>query len=195
MIERISKLNDYVSQFAKYGLIPTFPASSFIEILSAASKSEVGTIRRVLEPYIEGMEARVNALRDLYDIINTYVTTLNSFLTRKNVDFNIRDGLTINSVWSEPLDPGVLSSGERQLLLLLSNTILARGRSSIFIIDEPELSLNVKWQRDLVDALLRCSHGGGIQYILASHSLELITQYKSRTVRLISNDRSLVQND
>jgi predicted ATP-binding protein involved in virulence len=78
------------------------------------------------------------------------------------------------------------SSGERQLVLLLSNTILARDTAGIFLIDEPELSLNVKWQRNLVSALLRCSEGSRIQYVLASHTLELITQHKRDAIRLQS---------
>ena len=78
-----------------------------------------------------------------------------------------------------------LSSGEKQLILLLSNTILARDQSGIFIIDEPELSLNVKWQRTLVGALLRCAEGSRIQYLLASHSLELITLHKDNAIRLL----------
>lgn len=83
------------------------------------------------------------------------------------------------------LDPNLLSSGEKQLLLLLSNTILARETAAIFLIDEPELSLNVKWQRSLVDAILKCAEGSKIQFLLASHSLELITQHRRNAVRLI----------
>jgi predicted ATP-dependent endonuclease of OLD family len=126
----------------------------------------------------------LNALQEIYDVASTYVETLNSFLANKTIDLNIQKGISVTSIWGETLNVNMLSSGERQLLLLLSNTILARKRSSIFIIDEPELSLNVKWQRRLVNALLQCSLNGGIQYILASHSLELITQYRNRTVRL-----------
>ena len=71
----------------------------------------------------------------------------------------------------------MLSSGEKQLLLLFCNIITAREQASIFIIDEPELSLNVVWQRKLVNALLAFSEGSSIQLILASHSIELLTQY------------------
>src|SRR5262249_12586799 len=93
-------------------------------------------------------------------------------------------GVKIISNNGNQIDPRRLSSGERQLLLLTSNTILARGKTSVFLIDEPELSLNIKWQRQLIDALLSCSEGSNIQYILASHSLELITQHSRSAVRL-----------
>jgi predicted ATP-binding protein involved in virulence len=102
------------------------------------------------------------------------------------IEFSLREGVAIRGIGRETLDPNWLSSGEKQLILLLSNTILARDSAGIFLIDEPELSLNVKWQRRLVEALLRCAHGANIQYILASHSLELITQHRQNAVQLIA---------
>jgi hypothetical protein len=183
-IQRLSEVHGRIQRFSTFGLLPSFPAESFTQVFADASEPVQRTIREILAPYLEGLEARLFALQETYDLISTYVETLNSFFSRKTIDLNIQTGITVTSQWGERIDPNYLSSGERQLLLLLSNTILARKRSTIFIIDEPELSLNVKWQRKLVDALLRCSHNGGIQYILASHSLELITQYQSRTVRL-----------
>ncbi|WP_146055604.1 AAA family ATPase, partial [Streptomyces malaysiensis] len=57
-------------------------------------------------------------------------------------------------------------------------------RPTIFVIDEPEISLNVKWQRSLVDALLGCAKGSEIQLILASHSIELLTAHREQVVRL-----------
>jgi energy-coupling factor transporter ATP-binding protein EcfA2 len=186
LIDRLTRLNQNIQQFARFGLLANFPADRFISTFRKASAHDQTTISGVLQPYLEGLEARLNALQELYNIVSTYIDTLNSFFSGKRIDLNIqREGISVTTQWGEAIDPNVLSSGERQLLLLLSNTVLARKRSSIFIIDEPELSLNVKWQRQLVDALLKCSHGGGIQYILASHSLELITRYQSRTVRLV----------
>jgi hypothetical protein len=44
--------------------------------------------------------------------------------------------------------------------------------------------LNVKWQRQLVDALLQCARGAAIQYLLASHSVELITLHRGNAVQL-----------
>lgn len=186
LIERINGIDRRINQFSRFGLQGAFPAEKFIVAFQSANVQEQAGIIGVLGPYLEGLEARLNALQELYDIVSTFVETLNSFFSNKKLWFDVQSGITVKSKWGEDIDPNVLSSGERQLLLLLSNTILARKQSTIFIIDEPELSLNVTWQRQLVAALLRCSQGGGIQYILASHSLELITQYREDTKRLVS---------
>jgi predicted ATPase len=54
----------------------------------------------------------------------------------------------------------------------------------VFIIDEPELSLNVKWQRRLVQSLLDCTEGASVQFLMASHSMELLARHRSHVVPL-----------
>ena len=186
-IDRLNALAREADAFAQFGLLASFPASEFITTIREAGSAARNTITTVLEPYVDGMEARLNALKAVRDLIATYVDTTNSFLTNKSLSFTLGDGVVIRGYGGDILSPALLSSGEKQLILLLSNTILARDSGGIFIIDEPELSLNVKWQRRLVDALLQCSQGANIQYILASHSLELITLHRANTVELVSS--------
>ena len=186
-IDRLNALAREADAFAQFGLLASFPASEFITTIREAGSAARNTITTVLRPYVDGMEARLNALKAVRDLIATYVDTTNSFLTNKSLSFTLGDGVVIRGYGGDILSPALLSSGEKQLILLLSNTILARDSGGIFIIDEPELSLNVKWQRRLVDALLQCSQGANIQYILASHSLELITLHRANTVELVSS--------
>ncbi|HAV1455310.1 TPA: ATP-binding protein, partial [Enterobacter hormaechei subsp. steigerwaltii] len=54
----------------------------------------------------------------------------------------------------------------------------------IFMIDEPEISLNIKWQRIIINSLLDITDGANIQFIFASHSLEIISQHRHRVVKL-----------
>ena len=86
------------------------------------------------------------------------------------------------------MDPESLSSGERQLLLLFCYTLLAREKTSIFIIDEPELSLNVKWQRRLIGALRDIVEDTPNQFLFATHSIELIAQHEDSVHRLVPVD-------
>jgi predicted ATP-binding protein involved in virulence len=45
-------------------------------------------------------------------------------------------------------------------------------RSGVFVVDEPELSLHVSWQRKFVSAIRRANPA--VQLILATHSPEII---------------------
>ncbi len=186
LIARLERLEARVDRFTRFGLITPFPAKKFIELFNLAQSATKRTIGTIVEPYINGIEARLNALDQVRDLIRTYVETINEFLSAKRIDFSLQSGVFVSGRLGGKLDPDLLSSGEKQLILLLSNTVLARESAAIFLIDEPELSLNVKWQRSLIEALLKCSEGSKVQFLLASHSLELITQHRRNAVQLIS---------
>ena len=63
---------------------------------------------------------------------------------------------------------GELSSGEKQLLTLLTCLFIDGKNRNIVLIDEPELSLNMKWQNKLID--LFEEYLPSTQVIMATHS-------------------------
>ena len=69
------------------------------------------------------------------------------------------------------------------------NIHLRNFEATIFIIDEPEISLNVKWQRQLIHALLELTKGSQVQFILATHSMELLSQYMGHVIKLVKTEQ------
>ncbi len=63
-----------------------------------------------------------------------------------------------------------LSSGERHLLTLLTICLL-QNYSDVFLIDEPEISLSMKWQRKLLEILHEFAPNA--QIIVATHSPDI----------------------
>lgn len=61
-----------------------------------------------------------------------------------------------------------LSSGERHILTFLVLVLFEGQNRNFLIIDEPEISLNIKWQRDLMSIFSELLPG--TQIIVASHS-------------------------
>jgi len=192
ILAKLNSLDKKNKEFMKYNLTLNFNLDKYIDIIKV-SDTKLETIENILNPYIEGIEKKLNAIEDTKNIIDTFVTTLNEFYIGKELKFSIgttkEDGIKIYSKYNEKeeLNPAMLSSGEKQLLLLFCNTITAREQASIFIIDEPELSLNVVWQRKLINALLEFSKGSSIQFILASHSIELLSNYSNNVCQLENN--------
>jgi len=76
-----------------------------------------------------------------------------------------------------------LSSGERQILVLFTFLAFVSKPKSVFIIDEPELSLHPKWQSDFMDAFLRL-RPEQTQLLLATHSPDIVGKYKGNCVAL-----------
>ncbi|HDX8328609.1 TPA: AAA family ATPase [Raoultella terrigena] len=65
-----------------------------------------------------------------------------------------------------------LSSGEKQMIILLGQIYLSESKPILYIADEPEVSLHVKWQDKIVDALLTINPNA--QFLLATHSPDVI---------------------
>ena len=57
------------------------------------------------------------------------------------------------------------------------------------MIDEPELSLNIKWQRKLLSELLFFIGDSKVQYLFATHSIELLTQHKENVIKLDNKNK------
>lgn len=89
----------------------------------------------------------------------------------KTLELSGRDGIGVYLDEGETRIPiEQLSSGERQLLRILLETMIAE--TSTVLIDEPELSMHVDWQRVLVDSMRLVNPE--CQMILATHSPEVM---------------------
>ncbi|WP_327349845.1 AAA family ATPase [Streptomyces sp. NBC_01321] len=189
MLERLNRLASRTQRYSEFELMPALRSEPFVSILKDIPTHRAAVAEEVIFPYLEAQEARLDALKETEKLIRTFVEQANGFLKTKRLVFDMSQGIRVLSLGSDEqeLSPFQLSSGERQILLLLTNTTLARQKTRLFLIDEPELSLNVKWQRKLMSALLACTEGSGMQFVVATHSIEVITGNQDALARLSSN--------
>jgi predicted ATP-dependent endonuclease of OLD family len=61
-----------------------------------------------------------------------------------------------------------LSSGEKQLVIILLTVLMERGNDSILIMDEPEISMHITWQSQLLDWIFKLNPN--VQVIMSTHS-------------------------
>ena len=88
--------------------------------------------------------------------------------TKKVIDPN-ESKLTFTQEGAEKkLSVKDLSSGEKQMLIILLTVLLQKREEYIVIMDEPEISLHIHWQYSLIDYLLRLNPNA--QFILSTHS-------------------------
>jgi len=182
--ERVKQLESRSREYAKYGLLPEFNGKLIVSALSDSMTSHMSIVSNVLTPYFDSIDKKLDALKRIFGEINAFVTVINSFFRHKVVQYGMHKGFEIITDSGKPIPPQALSSGERHLLLLFLNTITAFERPSLFIIDEPEISLNIKWQRKLLSSLLECVGDNPVQYVFATHSVELLAQHKNNVLKL-----------
>lgn len=179
------EVNERTISQAKYGLITKSEYSQITHALEVVSNDKKEIIYNVLEPFVRGVKAKLDAQKNLQILLSNFIDHLNSFFTNKKITYSLTSGFKITQKQTgDKIDFKDLSSGEKQLLLLFCNTILASSHATIFIIDEPEISLNIKWQRKLLDTLLNFSNDEGIQFLIATHSIEMLTSKKDDVVKL-----------
>ncbi len=186
-IQELRSLAKSSKVFEKYGLSSEVNVEPLIDTVESTAEIRQRITREVLAPYVEALSLRFSQLQPLYDLIDTLVSHLNRYLKPKSVNFSLQEGLNILSPKGDQLSPGMLSSGERHLLLITCAACLATERRCLFIVDEPEISLNVVWQRNLLGTLLEISRASEVQFLLASHSIALITQHREHVAELVSN--------
>ena len=68
--------------------------------------------------------------------------------------------LNSNAISSEYITLNSLSSGEKQIVSLFAKLYLEDSGKSIVIIDEPELSLSIRWQKMLLPDIMRSNNCG-----------------------------------
>ena len=90
--------------------------------------------------------------------------------TRKKIDRRSNEIQFIQN--GETLTPYQLSSGEKQMLVILLTVLIEDGEPYALIMDEPEVSLHIEWQQCLI-ALIRKLNPRA-QVILSTHSPALI---------------------
>ncbi|WPJ67925.1 hypothetical protein AUSSIE_2 [Sinorhizobium phage Aussie] len=113
----------------------------------------------------------------LFGETTAFLKAINGFVADSGKEIKFDDfGELVFSVAGEPetRDLRALSSGEIQLIVILAHLHFNPEvqRASIFIIDEPELSLHVEWQEKFVDTML--ASGKSTQLIMATHSPSII---------------------
>ena len=184
LIQALKDLDKRSHLIAKFGLISKVDVKPFIKGLTDTSQRLLPFVAQVVSPFIDGQKVRLDALEELYGPLDRFVTRINGFFVDKKIDLKAGEGISILSDSGIRLDPENLSSGEKQLLLLFCNVLTSSESASLFIIDEPEISLNVKWQRRLVDALVDITSGSQCQFLLATHSIELLSKHRNQVIKL-----------
>lgn len=143
----------------------------------------IGALYETQDIYLEEYEflryflTRLNSVivktKGLEQKIEAFVNVCNGYLTMSSDEKQLAfDPCTLKVVvqnsWAKctvPLDS--LSSGEKQIVSLMAKLYLYEGKKLV-LIDEPELSLSIDWQRKVLPDVL---HSGSVVQLLAiTHS-------------------------
>ena len=88
-------------------------------------------------------------------------------MTGKSIDIDDKNRVIFRK-GKQIIDMEKLSAGEKQILLLLFTLFLMEDRSTVLLLDEPEISLHIEWQDRLIQLMLDLNPN--CQIIMTTHS-------------------------
>ncbi|AQZ96543.1 AAA family ATPase [Halopseudomonas phragmitis] len=132
--------------------------------------------RRISKVYELSLQAEKDS-KDVFSQLDLFLKIISDFIVGKRFEF---DSGVLTIVEPKKFSVSKLSSGEKQLLILLTEAVLQRQESYIFLADEPELSLHIAWQRRVVPAIK--SLNPNAQVVVATHSPEIASKYKGSII-------------
>lgn len=165
------------------------PTDEKVKLLYGLNASQFVKVNKLLKEF-EKFELDTNKALEQ---ITSYIDTLNFFFkdSAKKLLFK-EDTAELSfhtldkngNIITEFKDIKFLSSGEQQILILFSYIAFNSQDGKLFIIDEPELSLHIKWQEDFLNQLENITPKG-TQLILATHSPILASKKREKATVLM----------
>lgn len=134
--------------------------------------------KKVLWLYLQDVEEKLKVFDELQQKIETFMTIINSKLNNREKSFKINrdEGFVFHSYFGEKqnLAPKALSSGEQHQLVVFYELLFKARKGSLILIDEPEISQHLEWQRRFLSDLTKVVALENHSFLIATHSPQII---------------------
>ena len=145
---------------------------------------------KALSVYLKDFEQKLGVFDALLDKLELFTTILNERrFTFKSININRNKGFFFKTIKAKELELNQLSSGEQHEVVLLYELIFNVKPNVLVLIDEPEISLHITWQKEFLNDLLKIINIQNIQVLVATHSPSIINDrwdlvYNLETVKV-----------
>ncbi len=129
----------------------------------------------VLLVYLKDSEEKISVFDELLNKLELFTNILNERrFTFKSIKIDRKKGFIFLTSKGNELSLTDLSSGEQHEVVLLYELIFKSNKNTLVLIDEPEISLHVTWQKEFLSDLLKIMELQQMQVIVATHSPQII---------------------
>ncbi|MFF2464381.1 AAA family ATPase [Streptomyces mirabilis] len=141
--------------------------------------------RNVLWTYLEDTERKLSTFSEILDRVSLLQEIVKSRFLYKRLRIDRSRGLVLVSTDDDSeLGLSMLSSGEQHELVLLYDLLFNVQPGALVLIDEPEISLHVSWQKRFIEDLQRIARLVKFRSVVATHSPQIAGKWISRMVSL-----------
>ena len=134
---------------------------------------------KVLSVYLSDSEEKLKVYDDLLTKIELFVNIINQKdFAFKSIQISSNKGFSFyQNKQKQELNLTDLSSGEQQEVVLLYELLFKTTPNTLILIDEPEISLHVLWQKAFIDDLQAIAKVQNIKFLVATHSPQIINNH------------------
>lgn len=180
-----NSMNEFFDNFIKDLYLYKYSNEVPVDLSLLSQYQEIIKIKKIINIAKESEKQKSDARSP----IETFLTTINGFIEsgadNKKIAISKEGKIYFTTKYSkENISIRYLSSGEKQLIIFFANLIfnVKSGKSGIFVVDEPEISLHLSWQREFVEKALEVNNN--LQLIFATHAPEIIGKRRNKAFRL-----------
>lgn len=169
--DALQNLSEKRDQLVSVGLL----SQALTEPIQPSDIFDNETIQRILAVYIEDTKKKLEIFDSTYARIRLFKEVLNEHFLFKSVEIDADRGITcVDKDSGEKIPLSELSSGEQHELVLIYDLLFKVESGSTILIDEPELSLHVAWQKRFISDLEKVQKLNNMNVIIATHSPQII---------------------
>lgn len=146
------------------------------------------TQQTVLSLYVEDTATKLGVLEDLAQRVQILLDNINKKFKNKQISIERDNGLIVigpNKI--EKLSLSALSSGEQHEIVLMYDLLFKVSKNTLVLLDEPELSLHVSWQKSFLDDLAPIIKIAEFDALIATHSPFIVGDRSDLMVALSSD--------
>jgi len=162
--KRFTSLREKQNKLIKYGL---YEKQATLEYSEEDAKA--------LLVYLNDLEKKLYVFDELLAKLDLFTEILNKRrFTFKIIKVNSEKGFYFETSKGKNLKMNELSSGERHQVILLYELIFNTTPNTLVLIDEPEISLHITWQKEFVRDLHRIIELQNFQAMIATHAPAIV---------------------
>ena len=167
----------------KFQKLNKFDLSRIQDLSNLEFKEEFS---KALKIYFDDFDEKYQIYENFINQLELFTDIINEKLNFKEIAISREEGIFIKDTdfTGKQISLSQLSSGEKQEIILFYKLIFETPENTLLLIDEPEISLHIAWQKKFMDDLYKIIKFKKLNVIVATHSPQIINNHWENQIDL-----------
>lgn len=180
LVRNLNKLNALRNELIEVGLMDVTED----EVLdnTFVLTQEISTVFNV---YVEDSNKKLSAYSEMSKRVKLFIDLINKHFLYKKITISSTEGFTLKStITDEKILLRQLSSGEQHMFILYYHLLFKYAPNTLILLDEPEISLHISWQKDFIEDLIQIMELNPMTLLIATHAPSIVRSHWPLTCEL-----------